>query len=216
MFQYRKKRKAKSLKLLKILPKTTKNSKSLTAKTSSKTKNSQKASTSSTAPPAKQNEKLFDLDSLTDSDIEKLRELLGFPDPYCEEENINYLFGDSLENLPNLHIEFSPESSDEQNKSKPQKQCARQPLQPAALTENLITAIFDNDAEHTGKSDCNDSTSEIWDLPKLKMPEKGPAVSQSLADLINTACTSQCLTDTIQGKYKIPENCDKLISPYGE
>ena len=119
-------------------PKTTKNSMLSTAKTGSKTKNSQKASMPLTAPAANQNEKLFDLDSLTDSDIEKLRELLGFPDPYCEEENINYLFGDSLENLPNLHTELSPDSGDEQNKSKPQKQCARQPLQPAALTENFL------------------------------------------------------------------------------
>lgn len=193
-------------------PKTTKNSTSSTAKSGSKTKNSQKASTSSTALSGNKNEKLFDLDSLTDYDIEKLRELLGFPEPYCEEENINYLFGDSLENLPNLHIELSPDS-DEEQKSKSQKQGTKQPLQPAALTENLINAMFDNPSEQTEKSDCNDSISELWDLPKLKVPEKGPAVSQSLANLINTACTSQCLTDTIQGKYKIPENCDKLISP---
>lgn len=192
-------------------PKTTKTSTSSTAKTSSKTKNSQKASTSSTAPPANQNEKLLDLDSLTDSDIEKLRELLGFPDPYNEEENLNYLFGDSLENLPNLHIELSPDSDEEQNKPKSNKQGKRQPLKPAALSENLINAMFEENSE------CNDSQSppdcELWDLPKLKMPEKGPAVSESLANLINTACTSQCLTDNIQEKYRIPENCDKLTSP---
>ena len=52
-----------------------------------------------------------------------------------------------------------------------------------------------------------------WDLPVLKGPEKGPAISQSLANLINTACTSQCKLDNIVSKYKVPNNCDMAGSP---
>lgn len=47
---------------------------------------------------------------------------------------------------------------------------------------------------------------------KAENARKRPAVSQSLANLKNLACTSQCLTDTIQGKYEILENCEKLLS----
>ena len=50
-------------------------------------------------------------------------------------------------------------------------------------------------------------------LPKLKGPIKGPAIPQSLANLINTTCTSQCVTDDLVAKHKVPENCDKLCSP---
>ena len=51
---------------------------------------------------------------------------------------------------------------------------------------------------------------DLRDLPKLKQPEKGPAISQSLASLINKTCTSQCITDSLMDKFKVPENCDKL------
>lgn len=57
--------------------------------------------------------------------------------------------------------------------------------------------MFDDNSEQTGKSDCHDSTSqlwELWDLLKLKMPEKGPAVSQSLANLKNSQKLSMHLT----------------------
>lgn len=51
-----------------------------------------------------------------------------------------------------------------------------------------------------------------WDLLKLKAPEKKITVSQSLSDIINTACTSQCIADSIVEKYKIPNNCNKHCS----
>ena len=53
----------------------------------------------------------------------------------------------------------------------------------------------------------------MWQLPKLKIPEKGDPISQSLASLINAACTSQCDMDEIVSEYKLPSNCDKLALP---
>ena len=46
----------------------------------------------------------------------------------------------------------------------------------------------------------------------MRVPEKGKAVSDSLAKLINVACSSQCDTDSLVNKYKIPMNCE-LASP---
>ena len=64
-------------------------------------------------------------------------------------------------------------------------------------------------------SECQSQSQDVFtlDLPVLKGPEKGPAISQSLADLINTACTSQCKLDNIISKYKVPSNCDMACSP---
>ena len=36
---------------------------------------------------------------------------------------------------------------------------------------------------------------DTWDLPGLKQHEKGPKISHSLANLMNTACSSQYVTD---------------------
>ena len=52
-----------------------------------------------------------------------------------------------------------------------------------------------------------------WDLPKLKAPDKGNPISESLASLINTACTQQCQINKIIEKYKVPSNCDFMSAP---
>ena len=54
---------------------------------------------------------------------------------------------------------------------------------------------------------------DTWDLPRLKQPEKGPNISHSLVNLINTACSSQCVTDNLIEKFKVLENCEKLAAP---
>ena len=69
----------------------------------------------------------------------KLREALGFEHfSYAEDEDIESVFGDSLNNLPNLHIEL--EHSDEEQNSAPKtskykKTQKRAPLQPAELSK---------------------------------------------------------------------------------
>ena len=55
-----------------------------------------------------------------------------------------------------------------------------------------------------------------WSLPKLKTPEtceRGDAISQSLASLVNTACTNLCQTNEIVEKYKVPVNCEAMCPP---
>ena len=64
---------------------------------------------------------------------------------------------------------------------------------------------------HTSFEDDIADTDD-WDLPKLKVPEKGEAVAKSLANMINTASTTQCETETLVSKYKIPINCD-MVTP---
>ena len=71
------------------------------------------------------------------------------------------------------------------------------------LPDDLSKALFEGE----------DSIEDDWELPRLKAPEKGKAVSESLAKLINTSCTSQCDTDSLVAKYKIPQNCDRACPP---
>ena len=147
----------------------------------------------------------------------KLREALGFEHfSYAEDEDIESVFGDSLNNLPNLHIEL--EHSDEEQNSAPKtskykKTQKRAPLQPAELSKNIVDAMFESQNESGEESNFENQENDIWALPKLKGPIKGPAIPQSLANLINTTCTSQCVTDDLVAKHKVPENCDKLCSP---
>lgn len=72
------------------------------------------------------------------------------------------------------------------------------------MSSNLCSALFDDDVS---------ADVDGWDLPRLKIPEKGEAVAKSLANLINTACTSQCETDNLLAKYKVPQNCDMACPP---
>lgn len=170
---------------------------------------------SSTANPAKgkglksKKSNTMDLDNLSDSDIMKLKELLGFQDSYlpAEEEDLPYLFGDSLENLPNMHIEVdNEECSDTEvipmssNENIPPRQ---------AIDSQINGALFDSESIKSSGNEDDFS----WQLPKLKTPQKGEPISPSLASLINAACTSQCETDDIVSRYQLPSNCEKLAPP---
>ena len=160
------------------------------------------------------------INRISSEDIDRLRQLLGvIPQqlPFAEEEDIETIFGDSLNNLPNLRIELTNEDSEGELDSVPvYKQPKRPPLQPKAISNNLRAALFDENLQpgFTGFSMETVFDNDIdWDLPKLKQPEKGPAISQSLANLINTACTSPCVTDLLVEKCRLPENCEKLAAP---
>lgn len=170
---------------------------------------------SSAANPAKgkalksKKNNVMDLDNLSDSDISKLKELLGFQDPFlpAEEEDLPYLFGDSLENLPNMHIEVENEECSDTEvipMSNNEKIPPRQ-----AIDSEINGALFDTESvKNSGSED-----EFAWQLPKLKTPAKGEPISTSLASLINAACTSQCETDDIVSRYKLPSNCEKLAPP---
>lgn len=162
------------------------------------------------------------IESLTDQDIEKLRDIFGQNEYYDEEENMQNLFGCSWDDKPNLTIQLTEDSDGEFVSAPKSTKSKRTPLKPKDLSDDLINAMFESSDENgpenesTGAvdaSECQQSQDFTWDLPVLKGPEKGPAISQSLADLINTACTSQCKLDNITSKYKVPSNCDMACSP---
>lgn len=166
-----------------------------------------KSGKSAALPLSVSNSPVLDLAKLSENDISKLREVLGIKShqpEFAYEEDITSVFGDSLENMPPLHVEFDPaDLSDGEN---PQtfrninKNCNKQ------ISNELSDALFDTEeGEIIGDDE--------WELPRLKAPEKGRSVSETLAKKVNIACTSLCETDSLTSKYKIPQNCDKACSP---
>ena len=87
---------------------------------------------------------------------------------------------------------------------------------PLRTIENDISnALYDIQPQHHPNKSCDEvvtSDNYMWQLPKLKQPVKGSPSSPSLASLINMACTTQCDTDDLVTKYKLPSNC-KMMSP---
>ena len=61
----------------------------------------------------------------------------------------------------------------------------------------------------------SDSDSEFaeWRPPGLKATEKDRPVTNSLANLINVAFSTQCDNEDVMTRYKIPENTDKACPP---
>lgn len=139
----------------------------------------------------------LDLSKLSETDIVKLREVLGIcnvqNEQYADDDDINSIFGQSLDNLPNIHVEVDrADISDSEI-----------PREKSNIADNLTQALFEPE-----EGEIVD-----WDLPRMKVPEKGKAISDSLAKLINVACSSQCDTDSLISKYKIPVNCDMACPP---
>ena len=139
----------------------------------------------------------IDLTKLSETDITKLREVLGIKtvqaEQYANDSDIDAVFGHSLENLPNLHVEV--DRNDISDNEMPH-------TEHTDIADNLTQALFEPE-----EGEIVD-----WELPRMRVPEKGKAISESLAKLINVACSSQCDTDSLVNKYKIPVNCE-LASP---
>ena len=130
-----------------------------------------------------------------------------------DESDFQYLFAQDLSNLPNMHVEVDNDGPYSDTEIIPASTVPsdnrKGPLR--SLENDISGALFDSCSVLENTDSGNDEY--FWQLPKLKIPEKGEAISQSLASLINTACTSQCETDGIVSKYKLPSNCDKLAPP---
>lgn len=93
--------------------------------------------------------------------------------------------------MPNLKVRFdSADLSDSET--------------PREISTELCDALFGSE---------EGEIIDEWELPRLKAPEKGKAVSETLASKVNLACTSQCDVDSLISKYKIPENCNKACPP---
>ncbi|MCG8046745.1 MAG: hypothetical protein N0E48_14100 [Candidatus Thiodiazotropha endolucinida] len=171
-------------------------------------------------PPKNKSSNIIDLDNLSNNDIMKLRQIIGVDNhEMADEEDIQYVFGDSLNNLPEVHVEFEndgPDSDVEVFSSLeniPPKPYPKRPLR--AIENEINSALFEPGSTQNSSVGRNEVVTDdfTWQLPKLKIPQKGQPISASLASLINVACTSQCETEDIINKYKLPSNCDKLAPP---
>ncbi|XP_060581765.1 uncharacterized protein LOC132738302 [Ruditapes philippinarum] len=161
----------------------------------------------------------FDLKNLSNKDIEGLRTLLGIQPvvqqnpqflPDCDnydynEDNYDYMDDESVNDnysavpaalKPNLRVEVAAQDVDIEDTG------------IRNLSKDFSSAFDDGCTDNRLESD-----SDTWDLPKLKIPEKGEPVNESLANLINTAFTAQCDLDSILNKYQVPKNCDRAIPP---
>lgn len=83
------------------------------------------------------------------------------------------------------------------------------PPQPLCMSD----ALFRADNVNPPVIGVQENDDDYWDLPKLKVPEKGKAISESFAKMINVACTSQCDIDPLLYKYSIPQNCQMASPP---
>ncbi|XP_053402373.1 uncharacterized protein LOC123549154 [Mercenaria mercenaria] len=106
--------------------------------------------------------------------------------------------------MPNIHVEVNPD--DISDYEYPEGTQYDNVNTNTDVNKQFSNALF-NDS-------CNsDPDDGVWELPKLKIPEKGKAVSDTLAKLINVSCTQQCDIDSLLAKYKIPENCEMVNPP---
>ena len=146
---------------------------------------------------------LFDVTKLSYEDVDKLRQVLGLVPPAEEhidiasEPNLKISI-DSSEILDNdgSNINYHSELDYNDNMSDLDQQ--------VDVNKSLCDALFD---------EGNSIIHNEWELPKLKAPIKGRAISDSLAKLVNVACSSQCETSEFFEQYKVPENTELLCPP---
>lgn len=74
---------------------------------------------------------------------------------------------------------------------------------------------FSNDFEKSlfGDEVDQDSDDGIWPQAKIKAPDRGDPVSESLAKLINDSCSQMCSINDIVAKYKVPSICEYMSAP---
>ncbi len=100
-----------------------------------------------------------------------------------------------MEELPNIHVEVdSADVSDGEHGRN------------INVSGDIGQALFE-------EGEIVELEGEDWELPKLRVPEKGKSIGNSLASMINMASTKQCDTETFIKTYKVPENCDKAAPP---
>ena len=97
----------------------------------------------------------LDLSNLSETDIVKLREVLGISsvqnEHYADENDITSVFCQPLDNLPNIHVEVDrADISDTE-------------IPGENIADNLTQALFEPE----------DGEIVDWDLPRMKVPEKG-------------------------------------------
>ena len=144
---------------------------------------------------------------MTVNDISKLRLALGIYNipqnaQYAEEEDIRLVYGDSLENMSSLHVQFDRADVSDGEIPPANNRINSQSTSNQEIVSEIRNALFHPDGDI-----------EEWELPRLKAPEEGGPVSENLAEKIYVACISACEIDKITSEYKVPHNCDKACSP---
>ena len=159
----------------------------------------------------------IDLNNLNDNTIELLKQKLGLlkpsnvPQPSSSRVyDDDFQYGDDefdervdLNSAPNIHVELTNETDTDDDSIGVRK---RPKSKKRDMSNKLLNELFGTD--NSDKENESD-----WELPKIKKKSKGLPVSQSLAKLVNTACTTLCDTDSIIEKYSVPENCEMLNPP---
>jgi hypothetical protein len=182
--------------------KSTKSSKRTEKSPQKKTKSSKKHKSPSESKNGKKDKKSkegkksargVDFTKMSVEDIDTLRGLLGInthsADP-CEEEK--EFLAVPLSERSNLRVEIENDKFGDGDH--------------AFVSQDLSQALFEDGEQENFVED-------IWDLPRLKAPEKGDSVAKSLANMINLSCSSQCEIDHLTSKYKVPQNCTLAFPP---
>ena len=182
------------------------------SKTKAKKSSAPKASTSGVSKKQKKpKNKGFDLNSLSQSDIDQLRNLLGTSQSPAE-----------VSEPQNLTVSFQNDPNEEQDVNL--LYCDEDPDQildlnvPPVPSLQLQDALFQSEQGSVLGFEEHDNHYIIeedfeWSLPKLKTPERGENISDSLANLIGRACSNLCQTTEIVEKYKVPANCEAMCPP---
>lgn len=168
-----------------------------------------------------QHDQTFGLDfsKLSPDDIESLRGALGLnPHPEFVYDNEPEMTLYENENLPNIHVSIDQSDMDDDV----DLSYIRQPVNvrklqraPIQLCDKMSSALCDDRESvqsYSYQEDHNDDAEDQWELPKLRLPEKGPAISSGMAKLVNVACTNPCDL-AFASELKMPDNCSSLGAP---
>ena len=143
------------------------------------------------------NDKAFDLSALSAQEIEQLKSLLGTSASLQPDDSLD-------DDGPVLYYEVQVPPQNDQEVDQ---------IMDPNVAPNFQDALFQS--EH-GSVDLNVIPIEVdidWSLPKLKTPDRGEPISESLAGLIVRACNNLCQTSEIVDKYKVPSNCEAMCPP---
>ncbi|KAL4229630.1 hypothetical protein ACF0H5_010017 [Mactra antiquata] len=131
------------------------------------------------------------------SKVQNKKNTLKIIPPQNESDNDDYCYNKSG---PNISVEVNASDIDIFDSEDNMYTCPR-----ARDLSGDFRSVFDTETcENDGFS---------WDLPKIKAPDRGDAIDESLAKLMNTACTVQCDIESVLSKYCIPSNCELTVPP---
>lgn len=166
----------------------------------------------------KSKKSMIDLNNLSLQDIINLKSIFGTPEAVPSGQvHPNEQTETPVTGL-NLHVPLNNLQYDEENLNKSgyddiDSQDNTNPVFFAKkLGSDMQKCLFDDENSSSGHNLMEDED-EIWDLPKLKAPDRGAPVGESLAKMISMACTNPCQTNELVSKYHVPSNCEAMCAP---